>query len=234
MKFLEIDSKNIYTSLLYMANFIRTRKVINSEANNIPELKGFGKVAWNFIFSIYNSKWDSLSSDKYNNLFRTKVLSKFTLKSPKINLGPTLDILKSKVAEIIKLPSLIPACPPKKVLEKYKFFDKRNNTVTKAKKNIQQSYAQVANPKVSNILKLKENYLNLLANKIKNIHRIINNTDKTKSCIIMTTKSLSQKQIIVSMGQANVNKILTLSSIHVANINRALRNIKSNVMIDYI
>jgi len=234
MKFLEIDSKNIYTSLLYIANFIRTRKVINSKANNIPELKGFGKVAWNFIFFIYNSKWDSLSSDKYNNLFRTKVLSKFTLKSPKINLGPTLGILKSKVAEIIKLPSPIPACPPKKVLEKYKFFDKRNNTMTKAKKNIQQSYAQVANPKVSNILKLKKNYLNLLANKIKNIHRIINNTDKTKSCIIMTTKGLSQKQIIVPMGQANVNKILTLSSIHVANINRALRNIKSNVMIDYI
>ena len=50
----------------------------------------------------------------------------------------------------------------------------------------------------------------------------------------MTTKGLSQKQIIVPMGQANVNKILTLSSIHVANINRALRNIKSNVMIDYI
>jgi len=167
-------------------------------------------------------------------LFRTKFLSKFTLKSPKINSGPTLDILKSKVAEIIKLPSPISPCPPKKVLEKYKFFDKRNNTMTKAKTNIQQSYAQVANPKVSNILKLKENYLNLLANKIKNIHRIIKNTDKTKPCIIITTKGLSQKQIIVPIGQANVNKILTLSSIHVANINRALRNIKSNVMMDYI
>jgi len=45
MEFLEIDSKNIYTSLLYMANFIRTRKVVNGKANNIPELKGFGKVA---------------------------------------------------------------------------------------------------------------------------------------------------------------------------------------------
>jgi len=45
MKFLEIDSKNTYTSLLCMDNFIRTRKVVNSKANNVPELKGFGKAA---------------------------------------------------------------------------------------------------------------------------------------------------------------------------------------------
>ena len=136
MEFLEIDSKNMYTSLLYMANFIRTRKVVNGKANNIPELKGFGKVAQYFIFSIYNSGWDSLPSDKYNNSFKTKVSRKFTLKSPKINLGSTSDALKSKVAEIVKLPLSIPVYPPKKVLEKSMFFDKRKNTMTKAKTNI--------------------------------------------------------------------------------------------------
>jgi len=136
MKFLEIDSKNMYTSLLCMSNFIRTRKVVNSKTNNISELKNFGKVVWNFISFIYNSGWDSLPSDKYNNLFRTKVLNKFTLKSPKINSGLTLGAPKGKVAKIIKLSSPIPIHSSKEVLEKSKFFDKRKNTMTKAKTNI--------------------------------------------------------------------------------------------------
>ena len=45
MEFLKIDSKNMYTFLLHMANFIRTKKVVNSKTNDVPELKGFGKVA---------------------------------------------------------------------------------------------------------------------------------------------------------------------------------------------
>jgi len=76
-------------------------------------------------------------------------------------------------------------------LEKSKFFRKGKNTTTKAKTNTKQSYAQAANPKVTDILKLKENYLNLLAKKIENTYRIINNMDKSKPHIKMTTKGLS-------------------------------------------
>ena len=50
----------------------------------------------------------------------------------------------------------------------------------------------------------------------------------------MTTKELSQKQVIISMGRANVDKIIVLSSIHITNINRALKNIKSNIIVDYV
>ena len=101
------------------------------------------------------------------------------------------------------------------------------------KKNTYQLYAQAASIKVTDILKLKENYPNLPAEKIENIHRIINDKGKSKPYINMTTKGLSQKQIIVSISKDNTNKFMALSSIHVVNINRALRNIKSNVMADY-
>jgi len=50
----------------------------------------------------------------------------------------------------------------------------------------------------------------------------------------MTTKELSQKQVIISMGRANIDKIIVLSSIHITNINRALKNIKSNIIVDYV
>jgi len=50
----------------------------------------------------------------------------------------------------------------------------------------------------------------------------------------MTTRGLSQKQVIISMSKTNVNKIIASSLDHVTNINRALKNIKSKVMVDYI
>lgn len=167
-------------------------------------------------------------------IFRAKISNKFTPKVLKNSSGSTLGKSKNKVAEIVKFFPPIPACLPKEVLEKYKFFSKKKNTMAKAKTNTKQSYAQVANLKISNIFKLKEDYLNLLAKKIKNIYRIINNMDKTKSCIKMTTKGLLQKQIIIPIGRNNINKIMALSSVYVTNINRALKNIKSNIIVDYI
>ena len=50
----------------------------------------------------------------------------------------------------------------------------------------------------------------------------------------MTTKGSLQKQIIVSMGNNNITKFIALSSIHIANLNRSLKNIKLNIIADYI
>jgi len=50
----------------------------------------------------------------------------------------------------------------------------------------------------------------------------------------MTTKSLSRKQVIVLMNGDNILKFMKKSSLHISNINRALRNIKSNVLVDFI
>ena len=56
MKFLKIDSKNIFTSLLWMANYIRAIKVKQGKILDVTELQGFGKVAWNFILFIYEAE----------------------------------------------------------------------------------------------------------------------------------------------------------------------------------
>jgi len=42
IKFLNIDSKNIFTLLLCMANFIRNRNLKYNIENNISQLNGFG------------------------------------------------------------------------------------------------------------------------------------------------------------------------------------------------
>jgi len=69
------------------------------------------------------------------------------------------------------------------------------------------SYAQVLTLKVSDMLKIKENYSSLPTKKIENIHKIINNQGKSKSRINMTIKGLSRKQIIIPMNNDVMNLI---------------------------
>jgi len=81
---------------------------------------------------------------------------------------------------------------------------------------------------------IKDNFPNLLSNKIEEINKIINNIDKTQLYINMTTKSLSHKQIIIPMSTDNISKFMSFSDKHTTNINRSLKNIKSDTIVDFI
>ena len=50
----------------------------------------------------------------------------------------------------------------------------------------------------------------------------------------MTTKDLSRKQIIVSIDNVNKTKFIASSSDHIININRTLRNIKLDIIANYV
>jgi len=141
---------------------------------------------------------------------------------------------KYKQAEIVKLLPSILTRPSKKVLKKSKFFEKGNIAKRSAKPKNKQSYTQVSALKVDNILKLKENFPNFLNKKIENIYRMINDSGKIKPRINMTTKSPSKKQIIVSMGNNNKSKFIASLNLYITNLNSALRNIKSEVIADFI
>ena len=50
----------------------------------------------------------------------------------------------------------------------------------------------------------------------------------------MITKGLSRKQIIILMSTDNVNKFMLVSSEHVVNLNCSLRNVKTDLIVDFI
>jgi len=50
----------------------------------------------------------------------------------------------------------------------------------------------------------------------------------------MTTKGLSRKHVIIPMSSKNITKFMKNSSLYVVNINRSLRNAKSEVLADFI
>ena len=73
-------------------------------------------------------------------------------------------------------------------------------------------------------LKIKEVFPNLQNKKIQKIQKIISSKSKPKLKLNMTTKRPSRKQVIVPMNLDNANKFMKDSSVHVTNINRALKN----------
>jgi len=87
---------------------------------------------------------------------------------------------------------------------------------------------------MSNVLKIKEAFLALNAKKIDQVNNIIKGNPKSKPKIQMTTKGLLRKQIIIPMSKDNIDAFMKNSSLHVANINRQLCNVKSEVLTDYI
>ena len=84
------------------------------------------------------------------------------------------------------------------------------------------------------MLKIKKAFPSLQNKKIKLVQKIISSKGKLKPCINMTIKEPLHKQVIVPMSINNANSFVKDSSIHITNINRSLKNIKSDVMADFI
>ena len=84
------------------------------------------------------------------------------------------------------------------------------------------------------VIKIKNTFPTLNAQKIDQIHRIVNGSSKPKPCIQMTTKGPLRKQVIIPMSNDNINKFMKDNSLHVANTNQSLRNTKSEILVDFI
>ena len=87
---------------------------------------------------------------------------------------------------------------------------------------------------MSEVLKIKEAFPSLNAEKIDQVNNIVNGQNKAKPHIKMTTKGPLRKHVIIPMSDNNISSFMKNSSAHVANINRALRNTKTDVLVDYI
>jgi len=167
---------------------------------------------------------------------------KFTLRTNSSNYGNKKDIAKPVPVTINKVLLLLPLPAKTKkeanIISKY-FHPKKSmvkNNIQGNNINSGKSYVQASKTSIntSEVLKIKEMFLFLNAQKIDQVNNIINGQNKPKPCIKMTTKGLSRKQVIISMSSENVISFMKSSSLYVANINRLLRNANSDVLVNYI
>ena len=162
----------------------------------------------------------------------------FTPRIPAPNGNNKKDISKSNLVTINKTPPRppLPAKSKKEINTISKYFHSKKNSVKNnnqlSKPNSGKSYAQTSKPSVntSEVLKIKEAFPSLNAQKIDQV----NGQNKAKPRIRMTTKGPLRKHVIIPMSSDNVSSFMKNSSVHVANINRSLRNAKTDVLVDYI
>ena len=213
-----------------MAKYIKNKKIETSKSNDIKNFEGISKAAQKLIFSIYNSRWDFLIANNYKNSLRQKIAYKFT---PKVN--PDKNSKKgekntNKPTNIERLPPLIPAKSPKKVNKISKYF--KSNKPTQANTSQTKLYVQATktNGNTKEVLRIKKAFSFFQAKNIKNIQKIIKENDKPKLYINITIKSLSRKQVIVSISRDNKKNFVEESNTYTLNpnMNRALKT--SNTM----
>ena len=138
---------------------------------------------------------------------------------------------------VSSLPPPIPAKLQKEVNELSRYFKKNINTPQKKLYVQASSLSKQSNStSTSNItmktLKLKEIFPNLPNNLVQ---KVINSTNnKLKPKINMTTKDLSQKQVIILMNSDLAKRFIKNSNMYIININYAFKTIRSNTIADFI
>jgi len=225
-----------------MAKYIANKKVNSKTANDFKDFDSIGDSVWNFISVVYQASWDSLHMDNRSKTLREKISSKFT---PRI----TLNNIKKNSKELpnstpisldkVPPPPPLPAKSAKKVNTISKYFQNKKPMSENKKKeisNLSKSYAQASKSQAttSEVLKIKETFLELSAKKIDQVNNIVKENMKSKLKIQMTTKGPLRKQVIIPISRDNINAFMKNSSLHVANINKQLCNAKSEVLTDYI
>ena len=143
----------------------------NGNVNDLGDFDGMGDAIWNFISSVYDTKWDNLLTDNKSNTLRTKVSLKFTLRTIPPNNVNKKEIAKPVPVTINKVPPPppLPAKTKKEVNTISKYFNPKKSMVNSSTQsnnvNSGKSYAQASKTSVntSDVLKIKETFPSLNA-----------------------------------------------------------------------
>jgi len=190
----DIDINNIKVSLSHISDFIADQQIKNNRKIDISCLEGFSKVAFEFVKSIYKGEWDNLLAEDSSKLFCDKIRKEFTVEVPTTLANRKTDCFPSpKPVEFTNI--LTPTSPPRATNEggsKSKLANKSaKEKPTNLFSKLAHTYTQASS---ADILKLKENFPKLSEKKIKEIYKMVNNSNMAKPKINMTTKGPLQSR----------------------------------------
>ena len=104
--------------------------------------------------------------------------------------------------------------------------------------NMKKTYAQASKSNllhIEDIVRVKEAFPALSVDEVGKVLKIKNSREGNKKPKInMTTRGLSRKEVIILMAKHIAELIINSAHIHIANINKCLRNSKSDIVTDFI
>ena len=157
------------------------------------------------------------------------------------SLKPTTKNPKEKSSSLVSTPTTSSAPLPSSSIN-VPPINKNNKSINKKESkpsNIRKSYAQVSKlnvlSNIENILQIKDAFLSLSADEVDKMMKAINGSKrKKKPSINMTTRRPSRKQVIVPIVKSNAKLIVQLAYQYIANIYNCLRNIKSDIIVNFL
>ena len=104
--------------------------------------------------------------------------------------------------------------------------------------NMKKFYAQASKSnllRIEDIVQVKEAFPTLSVDKVEKVLKIKNSGEGNKKPKInITTRGPSRKEVIIPMAKHIAELIVNSAHIHIANINKCLRNSKSDIVADFI
>jgi len=186
--------------------------------------KGF----WNLIQAIYSSRWDFLPVEDSKN-FCTLVSEKI------LNNYVKLDLVNQPEAKKL-LPSMpntamnpnIPATPPSSKMTGP--IEKKAPKPMITKKSYVQASKSNISSSIEDVIRVKEVFPTLSADEVEKMLKAKNSGGGTKKPKInMTTRGQLRREVIIPMTKTNAELIINSAHIYISNINKCLRNSKSDI-----
>ena len=231
------DSEMIYKSLKRLRSFVKHHPN-PMEREFTPVVKKL----WRLIDTIYAAKWDTLTFNKKKNPTIRKYIGDRIMPYYMQNQPSTA----SSNMTMTNAPSLLPSAeiaPPPTANISGALPPPNKNVESTAKKNpkpsnLKKSYVQASKSNLSHIediMRVKEVFSVLLVDEVGKVLKIKNSEgDNRKPKINITTRGPSRKEVIILMAKHIAELIINSAHIHITNINKCLRNSKSDIVADFI
>ena len=227
----EIDAINIAQLISRIINYIK-----NNPADKKLPTRKFEQVTkgfWNLISAIYSSRWDLLPIEDGKNfhvLIDEKILNNYV----KLGLVNQPEAKKplSSILTTATNPNISAIPPPSKITGPNE--KKAPKPMITKKSYVQTSKANIS-LSIEDVIRVKKVFPTLSANKVGKMLKAKNSSGGTKKPKInMTTRGQSRREIIIPMTKTNTELIINLAYIHISNINKCLKNSKSDIFADFI
>jgi len=234
------DSEMMFNSIVRLKSFIKYHPVDKSPMER--ELVPIVEFLWKLFNTIYSAKWDTLIFNKEKNLTIRKCIGECIMPYYRQNQPSTSTSNTTMTTTPSPLPSAEATPPPTTNMSAAPPPPNKNveSTVKKNSKpsNMKKSYMQASKSSLScieDIVRVKEVFPALSADEVGKVLKIKNSRESNKKPKInMTTRELSRKEVIIPIVKHTAELIVNSAHIHIVNVNKCLKNSKSDIVADFI
>ena len=227
----EVDAINMANLISRIIKYIKN----NPADKKLParEFEQVTKGFWNLITVVYSSKWDLLPCEDGKN-FCTLVGEKILNNYAKPGFKNKTEAKKAPPPSPDTVTNTnVPATPPPSKTTSP--IEKKAMKPTITKKSYMQASKANISTSIEDIIQVKKVFPSLSADEVGKMLKAKNSSGGSKKPKInMMMKGQSRREVIIPITKTNTELIINSAHIHTSNVNKCLKNSKSDTFTDFI